>query len=286
MRDIIKLMRPKHWIKNLLIFIPAFFSGNLWQAGMIKNLTAGFFCFSFIASIVYIVNDIKDVEKDRQHEVKCKRPLASGAVSKKGAGITAILLGMGAVILCCMIKSHPPLLHMFWCVLYFGLNLAYSFRLKNLPLIDVAILASGFMIRIFYGAAVSGVSASSWLCLTVMSFALYMAMGKRRNELNKVGGSSTRKVLQYYDVELLERYMMIAVTLGIVFYSLWAGMVVHSKWMIWTVPLVLFIIMKYEMVIKGNSYGDPVEVLLSDRGLCCLTVVYTGMMLVFMYGFQ
>lgn len=283
MKEIFTLMRPKHWIKNLLVFLPAFFSGNLWELSRVKNLTVGFFCFSFVASVVYIVNDMKDVEKDRQHEIKCKRPLASGAVSKKEAGITILCLIAGAVLCSCAIKSRQPLQHFFWCVFYFMLNLAYSIRLKNLPIIDVAVLASGFLIRIFYGAAVSGIEASSWLSLTVMSFALYMAIGKRRNELHKTDGSATRKVLQYYDVELLDRYMLIAATLGIVFYSLWAGMVTGCKWMVWTVPLVLFMIMKYEMILKGDSYGDPVEVLLSDRILCGLSVFYACLMLLLLY---
>lgn len=284
MKNIIRLLRPKHWIKNLLIFIPAFFSGNLWNAKMIGNLIISFLSFSLVSSVVYIVNDIKDLEKDRQHEVKCTRPLASGAVSTKDAGITALVLGISAIALNGMIKCSHPAVPIFWCVFYGGLNLAYSAGLKNLPLVDVAILSAGFMIRIFYGAAASDVTASSWLSLTVMSFALYMALGKRRNELYQVGGSMTRKVLAYYDMQLLDKYMMIASTLGIIFYSLWAGMVIDSQWMIWTVPLVLFIIMKYEMILKENSYGDPVEVLLSDHGLCCLALLYTGMMFVIMYG--
>lgn len=284
MREIITLIRPKHWIKNLLIFMPAFFSGSFWQFAKIRDLAAGFLAFSFVASIVYIVNDMKDVEKDRQHKVKCRRPLASGAVTKKEASLTILFLAAGAVICSCAIKNQRPFGHLFWCIFYFGMNLAYSISLKNVPIIDVAILASGFMVRIFYGAAVSGIAASSWLSLTVMSFALYMAIGKRRNELYKTGGSATRNVLQYYDIDLLDRYMLIAATLGIVFYSLWAGMVIGQKWMIWTVPLVLLMIMKYEMILKGDSYGDPVEVLLSDKILCGLAGVYACLMFLLLYG--
>lgn len=284
MRDIISLMRPKHWIKNVLIFIPAFFSKELWEPQIMMNLFVGFFCFSLVSSIVYIFNDIKDMEKDRQHEIKCMRPLASGAVSKKEALRLSMFLGVSTVLLGCLIKTGMPVLHRIWCGIYFMINLAYSMKLKNVPIVDVAILASGFMIRVFYGAAVSDVTASGWLCLTVMSFALYMGIGKRRNELYKTGGSVTRNVLQYYDTELLDKYMMIVSTLGIVFYSLWAGMVIDNRLIIWTVPLVLFIVMKYEMLLKENSYGDPVEVLLSDKGLFGLVVCYAGLMFLFMYG--
>lgn len=283
MRDIVRLMRPKHWIKNILIFIPAFFSKELWEPQTMRNLIVGFFCFSFVSSMVYIFNDIKDIEKDRQHEIKCMRPLASGAVSKKEAVRLILTLGISTVLLSCLMKCRMPALHRSWCVIYFMINLAYSIKLKNIPIVDVAILASGFMIRIFYGAAVSDVTASSWLCLTIMSFALYMGIGKRRNELNKTGGNMTRKVLQYYDAELLDKYMIIVTTLGIVFYSLWAGMIIDNRLVIWTVPFILFIIMKYEMIIKENSYGDPVEVLLSDKGLCGLVILYAGLMFLFMY---
>ena len=135
----------------------------------------------------------------------------------------------------------------------------------------------------FYGAAISNVIASSWLCLTVMAFALYMGIGKRRNEIQKTGDNKTRSVLQYYDMQLLDRYMIIVATLGCVFYSLWAGMVIDNRWAIWTVPLVLMIVMKYEMVIRKDSFGDPVEVLLSDHVLCGLIDLYAVLMFLFTY---
>ena len=127
------------------------------------------------------------------------------------------------------------------------------------------------------------IAPSSWLLLTVLSFALYMGTGKRRNELDKVGNGSTRDVLQFYTKELLDRYMLIAETLGIVFYSLWVASVIKKHYMIWTVFLVIAIIMKYEMIIKSDSYGDPVEVLLSDKILIAMVVLFVAVMYVFMY---
>lgn len=253
MKNILRLMRSKHWLKNILIFFPAFFSKNLWEKRMIVKLFFGFLCFCFITSIVYIFNDINDIEKDRMHKVKCLRPLAAGIVSKKEAKATMVFLGMGAILCNFMITCDTDYVHMIWCFIYIILNFVYSIWMKNIPILDVFILAAGFMIRIFYGASLSGVYASSWLCLTVMSFALYMGIGKRKNELNSEGGNNTRKVLKYYNVELLDRYMIMAATLGIVFYSMWAEIVVESQWMIWTVPLVLMIIMKYEMIIRGGG---------------------------------
>ncbi len=283
MKDIIILMRPKHWIKNILVFIPAFFSRILWEPEIFWNLILGLFCFSFVSSMVYIFNDLKDMEKDKRHKVKCRRPLASGLVSKKTAICIFWILGVMAFVCGCFIQCGQEYIHRIWCVLYLVLNIAYSTGLKNLPIIDVAILAAGFIIRILYGAAISEVTVSVWLCLTVMSFTLYMAIGKRRNELQRVNGNLTREVLQYYDISLLDRYMTIMVTLGIVFYSFWAGIVMEGTLGIWTVPLILFIIMKYEMIIRGNSYGDPVEVLLSDKVLCGMVLFYIGIMVIVMY---
>ncbi len=283
MRDIIRLMRLRHWIKNILLFIPAFFAGNLWETDVVRNLVLGFACFGMVSSVVYIFNDLKDIEKDRRHEVKCKRPLASGAVSIKTAWYMILFLGVFAIVLSKRIVCQNVYLPMIWCISYLILNVAYSIGLKNLPIVDVAILASGFIIRVFYGAAISNVIASSWLCLTVMAFALYMGIGKRRNEIQKTGDNKTRSVLQYYDMQLLDRYMIIVATLGCVFYSLWAGMVIDNRWAIWTVPLVLMIVMKYEMVIRKDSFGDPVEVLLSDHVLCGLIDLYAVLMFLFTY---
>ncbi len=253
MENIVLLMRTKHWLKNSLIFFPAFFSKEIWNKQIMMNLFWGFMCFCFVTSIVYIFNDIKDIERDRMHEVKCRRPLAVGLVSKKEAKMIVVFLGIGAMLCNYMIRVDGARIHMIWCGIYIILNFSYSIWIKHIPILDVFVLAAGFIIRIFYGASVSGVYASGWLCLTVMSFALYMGIGKRKIELDKESGNSTRHVLKYYSIALLDRYMIIAVTLGIVFYSLWAGIVIESRWMIWTVPLVLMIIMKYEMILRGGG---------------------------------
>lgn len=284
MKDIIKLIRAKHWIKNCLIFIPAFFEKNITEPGVIKNLFLGFVCFCFVTSIVYVINDLRDVEKDRKHELKCKRPIASGAISERFAKIIILILGAAVAILLISLGLTVSWIPAVWCLVYLIINIGYSMGLKNVPIVDIAILAMGFIIRVMYGAAISEVTASSWLCLTVMAFALYMSIGKRRNELHKVGGNSTRDVLKYYNVEFLDKNMTIVTTLGIVFYSLWAGTVIENGLVIWTVPIVILIIMRYEMIIEGNSYGDPVEVLLSDKALIGLVGLYTVVMIALMYG--
>ena len=283
-KDVIKLIRMKHWIKNLLIFIPAFFEKNIFEAAVMKNLLWGFLCFSVLSSIIYVINDLRDVEKDRMHEIKRMRPIASGAVSVKKAWLIIVLLSV--ICIFALWKIDPQYIYAAaaWCLVYLCINIAYSMGLKDIPIVDIAILASGFIIRVLFGAAVCNVTASSWLCLTVMAFALYMGIGKRRNELSKTGGNTTRTVLKYYDVNFLDKNMTMVTTLGIVFYSLWAGTVISNSLVIWTVPLVIIIIMKYELIIKGNSYGDPVEVLLSDKILMGLVAVFAIIMIFLLYG--
>lgn len=280
----IKLIRLKHWIKNILIAVPVFFAGKIWKLDNIISLLYGFISFGFVSSIVYILNDIQDVDKDRKHEIKKNRPIASGLISIREGQVLIVILTF--IIMCinfALYKRIQSLSFLIWEVIYLILNILYSVKLKRIPIIDIMILTVGFIIRIYYGSAICLIAPSSWLLLTVLSFALYMGTGKRRNELDKVGNGSTRDVLQFYTKELLDRYMLIAETLGIVFYSLWVASVIKKHYMIWTVFLVIAIIMKYEMIIKSDSYGDPVEVLLSDKILIAMVVLFVAVMYVFMY---
>ena len=170
-------------------------------------------------------------------------------------------------------------------ILYLVLNIAYSSGLKNRPIIDIMILASGFVIRVLFGAQISNVVPSQWLILTIMMFSLYMGLGKRRNEWRKSTelGTETRAVLKYYTYELLNRYMLVSMVLGLVFYAYWCAGITASTLMIWTLPLVIAILMKYEMIIETDSYGDPVDVLLSDKYLIALVLLYVILICLFMY---
>lgn len=280
----LKLMRLKHWIKNILIAVPVFFAGRIWEIANITNLFHGFISFGCVSSIVYILNDIQDVEKDRKHEIKKNRPMASGLITISEGYILVVILTFFILFLnFILIKRVNNFTFMIWEAVYLVLNIMYSLKLKKIPIIDIAILTIGFVIRIYFGASICLVVPSSWLLLTVLSFALYMGTGKRRNELEKVGNGTTRDVLKFYTKEVLDRYMLIAETLGIVFYSLWVASVIEKDYMIWTVFLVIAIIMKYEMIIKSDSYGDPVEVLLSDKVLITMVVFFVFIMFMFMY---
>lgn len=173
-------------------------------------------------------------------------------------------------------------------VLYLVLNLAYSFGLKNVPIVDVTILVAGFLIRILYGALVTEIAISNWLYLTVIALAFYFAFGKRRNELKQVGGGETRRVLKAYPVDFLDKNMGMCLTLANVFYALWSMdektvSLYNNRYLVFTVPIVLLITMKYSLDIEGESDGDPVEVLLHDKVLLLLCVVYLAVMFMILY---
>ena len=283
--SIIKLMRPHHYIKNGLLFLPLVFSGNLLNKDFLIVLMIGFLAFCLSSSVIYIINDIFDVEKDKLHPKKCKRPIASGEISIKFAWVLAILLLAVVVALNYIIASNNIGA---WVLLglYIVLNFAYSMGLKQIPLLDIAILVSGFLIRVLYGASIINVVVSNWLYLTVIAMAFYLGLGKRRNEMARTG-SDTRKVLQFYNYNFLDKNMYLANALTIIFYSLWcvdAGTIARfSNKLIWTVPLVMLISMKYSLNIEGNSDGDPVDVVLSDKILVVLAMIYVISILILTY---
>lgn len=280
----LKLMRPKHYIKNFLIFLPLLFSGKLLNLSNILITLGGVICFSLIASSIYIINDIKDKDKDRKHKTKCNRPIASGKISVKNAIIFMFVLLILVTIL--VIVMNLSILSIGFLALYFILNLAYSLGLKNIPLIDIIILVSGFVIRVLFGASILSITVSNWLYLTVIAISFYLGLGKRRNEIMKTG-SNTRKVLKYYTKEFLDKNMYMFLSMTIIFYSLWTTDVdIVSKsnnLLIWTVPLVIVICMRYSMNIEGESDGDPVEVIMHDKVIISLVFLYALSLITILY---
>lgn len=284
MKKYIKLMRPHHYMKNLLVFAALVCSGRFFELGKFLAGCAGFAAFCMVSSAVYIVNDIQDVEKDKLHPTKCRRPLPAGLVSLRGAQILAVLLVvMAAICNGLVFQSLSTVL----LVSYLILNLAYSFGLKNIAILDVTILMTGFLLRMFYGAIVTGIEVSGWLYMTAIAASFFFALGKRRNELKHLKNGSTRKVLEAYPISFLERSMNMCLTLAIVFYALWStderNIAAHGKYLSWTVPIVLLIVLKYSLNIEGESDGDPVEVLLHDKVLLALCTVYFAVMFVILY---
>lgn len=185
LKNILKLMRIKHYLKNGLIFLPLIFNSQLFEKKPLLMTFYGFISFCLISSAVYVINDIKDVEKDRMHKIKKNRPIASGAISIKEAILLFIVLTIFSLsINIFIIKKFSSILLI---SLYLILNIMYSLGLKNIPIIDVVILVSGFVIRVIYGASIMSIEISKWLYLTVMSGSFFMGFGKEETKsLNRV----------------------------------------------------------------------------------------------------
>lgn len=285
LKKYLKLMRAHHYIKNFLVFTALACSGQLFVVEKLIDGIFAFVSFCLISSVVYIINDIRDAEKDRKHPTKCKRPIAAGTVSVKSAYILAgVLLIIG--IACNFLSFH---LSSTWLlVLFLLLNVAYSFGLKMLPLVDITILVSGFLIRILYGAIVTDTKISNWLYLTVIALMFFFAIGKRKNELKQMGNGETRKVLKAYPINFLDKSMVMCLTLANTFYALWSMdektiALYNNEHLVYTVPIVLLITMKYSLDIEGESDGDPVEVLLHDKVLLLLCVLYVSIIFAILY---
>lgn len=283
--DILTLMRPKHWIKNILVFFPLIFGMKLLEFDSLFMTVIGFISFCLIASSIYIINDIKDVEKDKKHEIKKNRPIASDRVSIKEAIIVSVILIIISILLNVFVIHNFISLGLI--LLYLILNIFYSFGFKNIPIIDVIILVSGFVIRVVYGASVSHVKISKWLYLTIMSGSFFMGFGKRRNEIIKQGNSA-RMVLKFYTKDFLDKFMYVCLILALMFYSLWStDLSTTEKFgeiITYTIPLVIVICMKYCLNIESDSFGDPVDVITSDKILMLLVILFGLSMLIIMYA--
>ena len=273
-------MRPKHYLKNFLVLLPIFFSGNIFNLDYLYVGILGFILFSLVSSFIYIINDINDIENDRKHEKKKERPLAKGTISIKNAIIFAIILLIIVILINIFLVANK--VSCIYLCIYLLLNLAYSFGLKEKPILDVIILSSGFLIRILYGGVLLNIPISNWLYLTILTGALYMSIGKRRNELNK-NGNSTRKVLKFYSKEYLNQNLYMFLTLTMVFFSLWT-IDMDNKYLIYIVPFVIMWTMKYNLDIdNSNSYGDPVEVITGDKLLLVSSVLIAFSFFIIIY---
>lgn len=288
MKDYIKLIRVKHWIKNILVFSAVFFSGNIFNKSILINIAIAWAIFSMVSSIVYIINDINDIENDRKNPAKQNRPLASGRISVKNAKITVIVLFAITVFLSTVLYRLNNNIYTYIIPLaYLTANIFYSKGLKNLPIIDVVILVSGFVLRVIYGGVTTNIEVSKWLYMMVTFGSFFLAYGKRRNEIKK-NGTKARSVLKYYNKDFLDKNMYVALTLAIASYSLWTIdkstiQRVGNENLFWTIPLVMIIFQQYSLSIEGNSDGDPTEVLLSNKGLLFTTFIYLLSLVVILY---
>ena len=273
----LQLFRVKHYVKNLIIFIPAFFSGNLFNLPKLVLLFPAFFAFCFMASAIYIFNDICDIKNDRNHPIRKNRPLTNGSIRKSYAVASMFFCILLSVLLSVYLGNKPAFLLLFF---YLVLNILYSKAFKKFPVIDIVVLASFYWIRLYYGGLVSHIEISQWLYLVVMSGSFYLALGKRRNEL--IVSEKSRDVLKYYSVSFLTHNMYVCSTLTVVFYALWTINVKKPE-IIWTTPFLIILLMYYSFIIEGKSNGDPVEVIFNNRIIIIMALLYAVCIFAFIY---
>lgn len=265
--------------------MPLFFSKRLFHINDVLLLLYYLIPFCFVCSAVYVINDINDIEKDKLHPKKKKRPLASGEIKVKNAKLCVFLLffASAAMLSAAVFINGFSTTAVLLLVFYFIINIMYSRGLKNIPILDIVILASGYLIRLFYGAAVIGVEVSEMLYITALTGALYLGMGKRRNEMKNSQGEDTRKVLTLYNYAFLDKMMHICLGLTIVFYALWT-LQTDYRGIIWTIPFVIVIMMKYSLDIESEqAEGNPMDVILGDKILISVSAAYALTMLAVIY---
>lgn len=263
-------MRPRQWIKNGFVLAPLMFTGAFADPLAIKEALVAMLLFCVASSAVYTVNDIQDRESDRRHPKKSQtRPLASGALSVPAA--LALLAGLYGLLACGWF-AQPAVVAVISA--YLALNLAYSFWLKHQPVLDIFSIAFGFVLRVYAGAQALEVPVSSWMFVTTLCLALYLAAIKRRQELSQ-RGSDGREVLQRYTVALVDRYAEMAATGALVFYSMFV--MSAQPGLVITVPVVLFGLFRYWYVVEKLDGGEsPTDALLSDAPLLATVVVWVA----------
>lgn len=297
---LVKLARPIHWVKNLGIFAAIVFSGFLLIPEAQLAVFEAFWAFNFAASATYVLNDILDVERDRKHPIKKTRPIASGKVSIPLALVYFILLLSIALIIAESVS------HIFFLLLigYLLMQAAYSLYLKHLHVIDILIIATGFVIRVYAGAFVIDAHLSVWFLLCVISVALFLAAGKRRAELGVVGGSGeTRKSLQKYSKALLNSYVTMfgnAAWMSWALFTFFESPQVRtdiwiilsevsqtasvSKLLMITIPVAIFGIMRYEALIFEERAEAPERLLLTDKALVGSALIWAFLVTFILYG--
>lgn len=264
LKAIFQLMRPKQWIKNFFVFAAIIFSGNFFNTKVLYLNLITFALFCVTSSSIYILNDIVDIDKDRCHPEKKKRPLPSGRVSIGTAIILDVILFLTVIFF-----SYRMLNVKILAILgvYMIVNVFYSFKLKNVVIIDVMIITFGFVLRVESGSVATGVLVSPWLFLCTILLALFLALNKRRSEIVtlKDKSGSHRKILDEYSIEMIDKMLIIVTPSILMAYCLYTFSSVQSKTMIFTIPFVLYGIFRYEYLIeKKNVGGKPEDVFGKD----------------------
>ena len=280
MSNLLRLLRVKNYIKNLLIFLPFIFAGLIetFDSNYVTMLI-GFIAFCFASSFIYIINDYVDIEKDRLHPKKCNRPLASGAIKPSTAIVIVIILTLAMLGIMFYLRNLSALI---WIGIYIVLNILYSLWLKKIPVVDITVLSLFFVIRIYYGAALINVPVSIYLFMTVFFVALMMGANKRKKE--KTTSESCRDTLSLYSDDFLSKLSWISMGLGIAFYAIWiisgTNTLINHAVMVISIVFVFFILVDYQYTLEKTDDGNPVDLLLSNKSLLLSSIAYVILMIV------
>jgi 4-hydroxybenzoate polyprenyltransferase len=288
-------MRPHQWIKNLFVLAPLVFSHSLLEPTLLGRALLGAFLFCMISSVVYIMNDVFDIEKDKAHPSKRNRPIAAGVLPIKTASVSALVIGIVALGVSWSLNLKFGLV----VTSYMVLNALYSWKLKNIPFVDVFIIALGFLFRMLAGAFVIEVFISEWLFACTFLLALYLGLGKRKHEVLQAGsdGAKQRRVLDYYKLEHLNYSLLCVAGMTVAVYTAYCLSVslpsqpfhpqrspFESKWMPATIPFAVVGIFRfYTLIGKRESAESPTDRMISDIPFLANLLVWGGIIIMMIY---
>ncbi|GAA1220755.1 decaprenyl-phosphate phosphoribosyltransferase [Pseudonocardia alaniniphila] len=285
-RGVVKTMRPRQWLKNVLVLAAPFVGGDLFTGGIAINLAIAFAAFSLAASGIYLVNDANDVAADRAHPTKRNRPIAAGIVPGPLAMVVAGVLLLGSLALSLLAGASLVIV----LAVYIGVQLAYCFWLKHQPVLDICIVASGFLLRAIAGGAATGIPLSQWFLLVAGFGSLFMVAGKRYAEmmLAERTGAKIRKSLESYSSSYLRFVWALSATVLITTYSLWAfdiGVEQHSSvWSVISIVPFVIAVLRYSVDVDSGNGGAPEEIALGDRVLQVLALLWIAALVLTVYA--
>lgn len=287
MGPVLVSLRPHQWTKNLVLFAALAFSKHLFEAGPLLRSVMAFALFCGLSGAVYLLNDVADRERDRMHPLKRLRPVASGALSPRKAVGLAALIGFGCLVLSFLLGVKFAAC----AVLYLGLNLLYSFSLKEVVILDVLAVSLGFVLRAAAGAEAIGVDISQWLLICTILLALFLTLSKRRHELTTLSDSATghRPTLQEYSPYLLDQMIAVVTASCVTAYAFYTtAQETRDKFqtdrLAWTLPFVLYGIFRYlYLVHRKEQGGSPTDVLLTDRPLLIAVALWALTVVLILY---
>jgi 4-hydroxybenzoate polyprenyltransferase len=302
---ILKLLRPRQWIKNLALFAALVFGGHLFELDKFTQVFLGFISFCLLVSSTYIINDILDLKKDKLHPFKKARPIASDRISVKEAVVIFIVI----LSLALFIAREVGNIFLLMAILYIVLQLLYSFFFKSIEIFDILFIAAGYILRVYAGVVITGYHLSVWLLLTTISLSMFLAVGKRRSELTLlknyagVKAAEIRQSLSHYSEPLLSAYIIIFATSTFIFYSLFTFLenpqgvqldlifltdipqyFLQRKWLMITIIPVIYGLMRYLQDIYEKQEGEsPDRVLLSDKALLASVIIWVALVIFVTY---